>query len=79
MTGVLVPELAPLFQTGQMEFADIGWPTPEEEAAQARALDAAQAPLKARTPEQIAELDSACAEARAYRLREEAQTGRRSR
>jgi hypothetical protein len=33
---------------------EIGWPTPEEDRAQAKALEAARAVLLAQTPEQIA-------------------------
>ena len=48
---------------------DIGWPAPEEELAMDKAQAAALATLRARTPQEIAELDAACVEA--HRLREE--------
>ena len=52
---------------------DIGWPTPEEEAAQDRALDKSQAAAQAITPEELAELDATIARMKAEQSRDQSQ------
>jgi hypothetical protein len=51
---------------------DIGWPSEEEEAAMDRAAEKSQGFAAARTPEEIARMRAASAEATAYRLAKEA-------